>query len=90
MLRDVTFPKSIQDLFAKQLDSKIRAKADLENARTAVATARTMKNASKLMEGDENIKFVQFLETINRIASKGKHTFVIEDYNLGDKEKRNK
>ena len=78
-LRDVTFPKQIQDLFAKQLEAKIRAKADLENARTQVATARTLKNASELMKGDENIKFVQLLETITKIAEKGKHTFVIGD-----------
>lgn len=80
-VRDLTFPKSIQDLFSKQLESTIRAKADLENARTAVATARALKNASELMKGDENIKFIQYLETITKIAEKGKHTFVID--NLG-------
>ncbi len=77
LLRDITFPKMIQDLFAKQLEAKIRAKADLENARTAVATARALKNASELMKDDENIKFFQVLETITKIASHGKHTFVI-------------
>ncbi|MCC7223134.1 MAG: slipin family protein [Chitinophagales bacterium] len=78
-LKDLTFPKTIQDLFAKHLEAKIRAKADLENARTAVATARTLKNASELMKGDDNIKFFQLLETIGKIAEKGKHTF-----NFGD------
>ena len=76
-LIDITFPKAIQDLFARLLDSKIRAKSELENARTAVATARALKNASELMKGDENIKFFQYLETISKIADKGKHTFVI-------------
>lgn len=79
MIRDLTFPKSIQDLFAKQLESKIRAKSDLENARTAVATARALKNASELMKDDDNVKFIQVLETVNKIAEKGKHTFVIGD-----------
>jgi regulator of protease activity HflC (stomatin/prohibitin superfamily) len=79
MLRDITFPKNIQDLFAKQLEAKIRGRADLENARTAVATARALKNASELMKDDENIKFVQLLETITKIAEKGKHTFVVGD-----------
>lgn len=79
ILRDITFPKMIQDLFAKQLEAKIRAKADLENARTTVATARALKNASDLMKDDENIKFFQLLETITKIASSGKHTFVIGD-----------
>jgi regulator of protease activity HflC (stomatin/prohibitin superfamily) len=79
LVKDLTFPKSIQDLFAKQLESKIRSKADLENARTQVAMARALKNASELMKDDENIKFVQMLETITKIAEKGKHTFIIGD-----------
>lgn len=80
-LKDLTFPKSIQDLFSKHLEAKIRAKADLENARTAVATARTLKNASELMKDDENIRFFQMIETISKIAEKGKHTFMIGDLN---------
>ena len=83
LLRDVTFPKAIQDLFARQLESKIRAKADLENARTAVATARTLKNATELMKDDDNIKFFQLLEAITKIAEKGKHTFVVGDLQAG-------
>ena len=80
-LRDLTFPKSIQDLFAKHLEAKIRAKSELENARTAVATARALKNASELMKDDDNIKFFQIIETITKIAEKGKHTFMIGDIN---------
>jgi regulator of protease activity HflC (stomatin/prohibitin superfamily) len=83
MLRDVTFPKTIQDLFARHLEAKIRAKADLENARTAVATARALKNAAELMKDDENIRFFQLLETITKIADKGRHTFVIGDVQQG-------
>lgn len=79
LVKDLTFPKAIQDLLARQLESKIRAKADLENARTQVAAARALKNASELMKGDENIKFIQLLETMTKIAEKGKHTFVIGD-----------
>jgi len=80
-VRDLTFPKSIQDLFSKHLEAKIRAKSDLENARTAVATARTLKNAAELVKDDENIRFFQLLETISKIAEKGKHTFMIGDMN---------
>lgn len=87
-IRDITFPKNIQDLFAQQLESKIRAKADLENARTTVAAARALKNAAELMKGDESIRYVQYLETITKIASKGKHTFMIGDVpNLGKENK---
>ena len=78
-LRDLTFPKSIQDLFAKHLEAKIRAKAEFENARTVVATARSLKNASDLVKDDDNIKFFQVIEAITKIADKGKHTFMIGD-----------
>ena len=79
IVKDINFPKMIQQLFAQQLEAKIRAKLDLENARTTVATARTLKNASEIMKNNENIKFIQFLETITKIATQGKHTFVIGD-----------
>lgn len=81
ILRDITFPKMIQDLFSKQLEAKIRAKSDLENARTTVATARTLKNTADLVKDNDNIKFFQYLETLAKIASTGKHTFVIGDFN---------
>lgn len=80
-LRDLTFPKSVQDLFSKLLESKIRAKSELENARTSVATARALKNASELMKDDDNIRFFQIIETITKIAEKGRHTFMIGDIN---------
>lgn len=79
IVKDIGFPKMIQQLFAQQLETKIRAKLDLENARTTVATARTLKNAAELMTNYDNIKFIQFLETITKIAAQGKHTFAIGD-----------
>ncbi|BFM38181.1 slipin family protein [Synechocystis sp. LKSZ1] len=82
-LRDITFPKAIQDLFARQLEAKIRAQTDLENARSVVATARALKNAAQLIKEDDNIKFLQYLETLTKIASKGKHTFVIGELPMG-------
>lgn len=78
IIKDIGFPKMIQQLFAQQLEAKIRAKIDLENARTTVATSRALKNATELMKNNENIKFIQYLETINKIAAQGKHTFVLE------------
>ena len=74
---DFTFPKMIQDLFSKELEAKIRAKSELENARTTVATARMLKNAADMIKQNEEMKFVQTLEMITRIADKGKHTFHI-------------
>lgn len=79
VLRDTNFPKNIQDLFAKRLEARVRSQADLENARTQVAAARTLKNAAQLMKGDENLRFIQVLELLEKAAAKGKHTFVIGD-----------
>ncbi len=79
IVKDIYFPKLIQQLFAQQLEAKIRAKLDLENARTTVATARALKNAADLIKNNQEIKFIQYLETISKIASQGKHTFVIGD-----------
>lgn len=31
------------------------------------------------MKNNENIKFIQYLETIVKIAARGKHTFVLGD-----------
>ena len=85
-VNNLTFPRAIQALFSKHLEAKIRAKSDLENARTAVATARTLKNAADLMKDDENIRFFQMIETISKIAETGKHTFMIGDVSqLGKK-----
>jgi hypothetical protein len=32
------------------------------------------------MKGDDNIRFFQYLETITKIAAKGKHTFWVGDF----------
>ena len=77
LLRDVTFPKRAQALFAKRLDARIRAQTDLENARTTVATARALKNASSMLAGDQTVLFLQFLETMTKISESGQHTFHI-------------
>ncbi|MCB1309311.1 MAG: slipin family protein [Leptospiraceae bacterium] len=79
LIRDVTFPKMIQELFAKELEARIRARSELENARTQVAAARALKNASEMMKDDDNIRFLQFIETMQKIAARGNHTFVIGD-----------
>lgn len=78
-LRDLSFPKAIQELFAKQLEAQIRAKTDLENARTVVATTRALKNAADMARGDEQMRYLQWLETLSKIAAQGKHTFVLGD-----------
>ncbi len=79
-LKDVTFPKLIQNLFAKHLEAKIRSKADLENARTQVAAARALKNAASMLKDNDEVKFLQFLETLKEISTKGNNTFVLGDF----------
>lgn len=86
LLRDINFPRHIQQLFAKRLESKLNAEAELAGARATVAAARALKNASKLMEGDENIRFLRYLETMQKVAANGKHTFVFGDYPSGIKQ----
>lgn len=76
-LVDLSFPRTIQDIFAKRLEAKVRAQVELENARSQVATARTLKNAAELLKGDPEIRYLQYLETLQTIAAKGKHTFVL-------------
>jgi len=78
VLRDVSFPRAVQHLFAKRLEARIRAESDLENARTTVAAARALKNASAMLRDDPGVLFLQYLETLGRIADKGSHTFHVE------------
>lgn len=78
-IKDINFPRKIQELFAKKLEANIRSHTDLENARTAVATARALKNASKMISEDESTKFLYYLETVSKIASKWNHTFNISE-----------
>ena len=70
IVKDISFPKMIQQLFAQQLEAKIRAKLDLENARTTVATARTLKNASELMKNNENIKLAVLCLVLKQLLKK--------------------
>jgi regulator of protease activity HflC (stomatin/prohibitin superfamily) len=72
-LVDITFPKRIPDLFARQLEAKIRAKSDLENA-------RTLKNAAELIKDNPHIGLLQVLETLTKVSTTGKHTFVIGNW----------
>lgn len=74
-LRDVPFPRTIQQLFSRKLEARIRAESDLENARSVVSAARTTKNAAKLMQSDDTIRYLQLLEILNKIARRGNHTF---------------
>ncbi len=76
-LIDVQFPKNIQDIFAQRLQAQIRSQADLENARSQVASARALKNAADMMKENENLRYLQWLETVREIAKSGKHTFIL-------------
>lgn len=77
-LVDITFPKFIQETFAKKLESEMQASIQLENAKTQVATARTLKNAAKLMNESPEIQYLQYLETLKEISKRWSHTFTID------------
>jgi len=86
-IRDITFPKSIQDIMAVGLESKIKAKSELESARTSVAVARAMKNAADLLKDDENMKLIKYMEHMERLAKSGNVNFYV---GLEDKVKLNR
>ena len=87
-LKELTYPKSVQHLFARHLESKIRAKSDLENAKAAVEIARTLKTASEIMENDDSIKFHQLMDTISKVADKEKRTLFIDDSDNNNNNRR--
>lgn len=77
-VKEVSFPKMIQEMFAKLLDAKVRAKADLENARTLISSARAMKNVSSMINDDPGLQYLMYLESIRELASRGKNnTFFV-------------
>ena len=78
-LRDLTFPKSIQTLFAKRLEAQISAEVQLTDARASVAAARALKNASAILANDADIRFIRLMETLRDMAKQGNHTFVLGD-----------
>jgi regulator of protease activity HflC (stomatin/prohibitin superfamily) len=78
-VKNISYPKRIQEILAERLAAKIKAQTELENARTTVAAARTLANASTLMRENEGIQHLLYLNTIKEIAQKGKHTFVVGD-----------
>jgi len=90
LLAKITFPKKIQELFVQQRELSIRSKIDLEKAHNQVATAKILNEAADLMSNNENVKFLQMLETMNQMATKGNHTFMIggEYYQAEKKEKK--
>lgn len=76
MISEFSFPKKVQDLFNAKLQANINSQVDLENARTAIATARALKNASKMLSEEDWTKFLYYLETLTKIANSWwKHSF---------------
>ena len=54
---------------------------NLKNTNAAKATAKALKNASSLINDENgNLRFLKFMETINKISQKGNHTFVLSDF----------
>ena len=49
----------------------------MENARSLVASLRAMKNASKMIDSDPNLKIILYLETLQKISSKNSSTAMV-------------
>ena len=71
---DITFPKAIQALFARELEANLRAKIELENARTVIATTRALKNAAAMIKDDKEMKFLQVMELLQNAVKTGRNT----------------
>jgi len=71
-VRDITYPKHIQEIFSRQLDAKFKASADLENARTEVATARVLKNVATMLRDAPEIKFLKYINALESIVKSGR------------------
>jgi regulator of protease activity HflC (stomatin/prohibitin superfamily) len=75
-LVNVVMPKSIMNLVASEVENQMKAKMELEAARTKVAVARTLKNASDLLKGDEIAMELKKLDVIEKIGGRGKTQIV--------------
>lgn len=78
-IRDITYPKEIQRIYAAQLEARLKAVAELEKARTEVATARTLANAAKMMKENEEIAYLRWLTTLEKMAQLGVTSIHIEN-----------
>lgn len=78
-LLDVTFPKAIQALFARELEANLRAKIELENARTVIATTRALKNAAAMIKDDKEMKFLQVMELLQNAVKTGKNILNVSE-----------
>ncbi|WP_041743284.1 hypothetical protein [Campylobacter curvus] len=76
---DITFPKAIQALFARELEANLRAKIELENARTIIATTRALKNAAAMIKDDKEMKFLQVMELLQNAVKTGKNTLNVSE-----------
>lgn len=77
-IRDLTFPKAIQQVFAEKLMAEVKAQASLEEARAKVAAARAEKNAAEIISQNPEMKFTMLLKTLEKMAEKGRHSFQID------------
>ena len=76
---DITFPKAIQALFARELEANLRAKIELENARTIIATTRALKNAAAMIKDDKEMKVLQVMELLQNAVKTGKNTLNVSE-----------
>lgn len=70
MLRDIGMKSDLRNIYAEEYMVEKKANLALASARSQVASARAMANASKILTDNKNIKFLKLLETLEKISQK--------------------
>ncbi|WP_169784739.1 hypothetical protein [Campylobacter curvus] len=63
-------------LWPRELEANLRAKVELENARTVIATTRALKNAAAMIK---EMKFLQIMELLQNAVKTGKNTLNVSE-----------
>jgi len=70
MLRDIGMKSDLRNIYTEEYMVEKKANLALASARSQVASARAMANASKIITDNKNIKFLKLLETLEKISQK--------------------
>lgn len=70
MLRDIGMKSDLRNIYTEEYMVEKKANLALASARSQVASARAMANASKIITDNKNIKFLKLLETSEKISQK--------------------
>ncbi len=84
-IKDVILPGDMRDLLNKVTEAKKAAEANLITRREETAAMRSQANTAKLMENNPTLMRLRELETLEKVADKGKLQVVIGEKGLADR-----